>query len=408
MNLLFKYIKISMNIAVVTVLALMLTSCENVKYDTLNIDWLATFNGGVYSNVTSIKGAGDKVIAVSSLWLRERDTIQGVYGVLSLINQNGVKQWSYPNLESTYGDDYYDISVLSTGDYLVVGNRSIDIWNEDAKADGRDPLLIKYDSKGNILWEKVLKSDDKTSDFEKLTTNKKDESIIVRIIETYRTRASILYKYNSDGEILWEKDYSGLIDAYWSTITCASDGGYVLGGGIIRGDESKNNKIIQLMKINEDGEILWNKSYETFDSIYAYDIIETSDNSYVIVCQGLSEDDGIIAKFDSDGEKQFIKKYKKEFGYPYAIIETADGGLVTAGIVRTEDDSDDGIIVRFDENVENAKVYKFGGSGNDRFLDIIQNEDGSFIAAGRFLSNDGDLESKDTDSDDVIIKFTLP
>jgi hypothetical protein len=392
----------------VTVLALILTSCANVKYDTLNIDWLTTFNGGAYSEVRSIKSAGDNVIVVSSLWLEVQGVHQGVYGVLSLINQNGVKQWSYPNLESTYGDDYYDISVLSTGDYLIVGYRSNGIWNEDTQTDVRDPLLVKYDAKGNILWEKVLESNDKTSQFEKLATNKNDESVIVRMIETYRARASILYKYNSDGEIMWEKDSSDLIDAHWSAIICISDGGYVLAGSIIRGDESKNNKIIQMMKISEDGEILWNKSYDISDSIYVYDIIETHDNSYVIVCQSLSEDYGVIAKFDSAGEKQFIKKYKKEFGYPYAIIETADGGLVTAGIVRTKDDSDDGIIVRFDENGENVKAYKFGGSGNDRFLDIIQNKDGSFIAAGRFLSNDGDLESKDTDNDDVIIKFTLP
>ena len=71
-------------------------------------------------------------------------------------------------------------------------------------------------------------------------------------------------KVNSNGEIIWEKSYSNEGPVY--AITPTSDGGYLLGKGTTYDSMSGSG---YLMKVNSNGEKIWEKSYSNEGPVYA-------------------------------------------------------------------------------------------------------------------------------------------
>ncbi|MGJ5642731.1 hypothetical protein [Formosa sp. S-31] len=82
-----------------------------------------------------------------------------------------------------------------------------------------------------------------------------------------------------------------------------------------------------------------------------------------------------------------------------AVVSTSDGGYIISGYTQSNDgdistktdDSFDVWVLKFNANdkLEWSKTY--GGTGDDRAEDIIQNNDGSFSVLGYSQSQDGDL-----------------
>ncbi len=98
---------------------------------------------------------------------------------------------------------------------------------------------------------------------------------------------------------------------------------------------SKESNTIQAIKIDVNGEVLWQKSYNNNDKyMYIQKVIETSDNGYVMV--GYSKfynnvyGDPLIIKFNSCFEKEWCKTIYKQnnSGNAMDVIENNDNILL--------------------------------------------------------------------------------
>lgn len=164
-------------------------------------------------------------------------------------------------------------------------------------------------------------------------------------------------------------------------------------------------------------------NYEAFN-----DVVKTSDGGYVAVGYSNSYDndmyglnkgyyDAIIVKYDNNGN--II--WKKSFGgynndYYYSVIEDTDGGYIAVG-ESSSPDSDmnglnkggtDAIYVKYDQNGKIVWKKTFGGTSDDMFYGLVKTTDGGFIAVGKSYSNDNDLVGLKNwwnYFDSVIVKF---
>ena len=98
-----------------------------------------------------------------------------------------------------------------------------------------------------------------------------------------------------------------------------------------------------------------------------------------------------------------------------SIKKTGDGGYIVVGssnsttysgnTTKGSTVSDDGIIVKYNSDGIEEWSRNFGGSGNDRFYDVIETDDG-YVLVGSTTSKDGDLSDLSTgDHNSLLVKY---
>jgi hypothetical protein len=219
-------------------------------------------------------------------------------------------------------------------------------------------------------------------------------------------------KLNINGLIQWQKCLGGSsYDAAYSVIEI-STGGYMIAGstGSTDGDITFNpyNAPIWVIKLDNNGNKLWDKCYGGSNFEVAYSVRETNDgfiiggytqsnNGTVSGNHGLY--DGWILKIDSLGFVQWQKCYGgSDEDRFYSLEKTFDGGYIAAGFsnsidgnVSSNNGSWDFWIVKVANNGSIQWEKSYGGSSDDRANAIKQTADGGYIVVGETSSNDGDV-----------------
>lgn len=199
--------------------------------------------------------------------------------------------------------------------------------------------------------------------------------------DTYHpTNPGIRYVYvlklNPYGDTIWTR-YIG-----WSDMkighTSVSDG---KGNCVFTGDGDTSFSA----KINSDGEIIWWKNYG-MSQVQCFDIKKTSEGGYVASGRKLGTDwYGYALKVDSVGTLQWQKLYlSTEYKEYMGVFEADNGGYYLAGIVQDQPlDTQQILITRIDNtgNVTWEKrhtIYGFDANVNT----AIKMNNGNFLIAG--------------------------
>jgi hypothetical protein len=196
-----------------------------------------------------------------------------------------------------------------------------------------DILLIKYDSNGNLLWNKTWGGAG-GSDMSNCVIKSSDGGYVV-VGDSYGTNTNmVLIKYDSDGNLLWDKTWGGTGSEYSNSVIQSIDGGYVVTGQT----DSYGSGLYDMLTVKYDssGNLLWNKTWGGTGSDSALSIVESIDGGYVATGQtasyGAGGSDLILVKYDSDGNLLWNKTWGgtgSETGW--SITRTMDGGYAVAG-----------------------------------------------------------------------------
>ncbi|MBI4646045.1 MAG: T9SS type A sorting domain-containing protein [Bacteroidia bacterium] len=197
-------------------------------------------------------------------------------GLLIKVDATGNIQWN-KYYQQTYTDNHFIMDVFSTddGNYIVAGTR------EGGGGNTGDFLLMKLDNMGSVLWSKTYGGSnfDGAVDF-----TQTDDGGYIIVGETYSFGNSPVYivKTDSVGNMLWDKILDDASDIETCrSIECTSDGGYIITGGITGASGIFD---AYLLKINSSGSIQWSKRYENFNiSIEGYSAKQSLDNGYIFV-----------------------------------------------------------------------------------------------------------------------------
>jgi len=231
-------------------------------------------------------------------------------------------------------------------------------------------------------------------------------------------------KLSSSGSIEWQKCLGGSHQSIAYCIIQTSDKGYAIAGstsandGDVTGwhpgfDTSFGSKYPHadawFIKLDSLGNIQWQKCLGGSGIDAATSIIQTSDGGYAVTGTTTSNDgdmsgnhgnyDEFVIKLSSSGVIQWQKCYGGRNGdWGVSIIQTYDGGYITAGWTGSNDEGSfinhghtDIYIVKIDSlgNLQWQKCY--GGSFNDEGFCILQTADRGYVFIGYTQSSDGEV-----------------
>ena len=207
---------------------------------------------------------------------------------------------------------------------------------------------------------------------------------------------ALLMKFDSRGNLLWSKTFGGGQVDYFYTLSTTTGGGFIAGGSFNSTAVAPETYTGEswLMKLDANGNIEWQKKYtDNTNPGRIHDVIQTTDGGYAMVgnfpfMPGAS--DMMIIKTNSIGVIQWQKKVgvsSSDDGL--SIVEDGNGG---AGLVVTGNNYSptnyDGVIVKLDlanGNVLWSRSYDLDGRTN-RFRNIKKVNDGFVITA---VTHDG-------------------
>ena len=151
-------------------------------------------------------------------------------------------------------------------------------------------MLAKIDGLGNILWDTTYNFGGQELLLNAITTY--DNGFLVTAYQDL-TAYTLNYfmKINENGDIQWNTN------EYFTDRGCdahiqLSDSSFLF-TGCAKPDILTNGSCdMQLLKLSQNGELLWRRQYGGTDNDYGYDIIETSDGGYIVCGRTESNSEG--------------------------------------------------------------------------------------------------------------------
>ena len=247
-----------------------------------------------------------------------------------------------------------------------------------------------------------------------------------------------------EGQLVWVKTFGGSNEDDAIDIVEANDGGYVVLGftNSIDGDitgKTNPDQDYWLLKLNQDGDKIWDKTYGGSQNDQATGLSKTNDGGYIIsgytssfdgdVSENAGFQDYWIVKVDGQGTIQ----WEKSFGFigqdqAYKVIPTTDGGYFASGTLQVGEGGSNGEgndIVNEDKNLRTGqhslgdfwgikmdasgnKIWRryFGGTQADLNKDVIETDDGGFLLVGISDSPDFDISNAIGADDFWVIKVS--
>jgi hypothetical protein len=227
--------------------------------------------------------------------------------ISSSINYDSVI-W-YKEYSGNLSDRLTSTIQTNDGGFLLSGSSNSNISGDKTEntLGGYDFWIIKTDSQGNILWQNTIGGNLTDEPISVIQTNDNGFLIAgssnsnVSGDKTENSKGGFDYwlvKLDSFGTVQWNKTIGGSLDDKLSKITPTSDGNYILLGSSkssISGDKNENCRgefDAWLVKINTSGNILWQKTIGGNLNDTAYDIIQTNDFGFLILCSSESSISG--------------------------------------------------------------------------------------------------------------------
>jgi hypothetical protein len=215
----------------------------------------------------------------------------------------------------------------------------------------------------------------------------------------------------------WDKRYGGTSYEGFKALLKLNDGDYILGGFSLSGMDGNKSQPnwggvlvadYWLVKIDSNGNKLWDKRYGGFgeDGMFSMDL--TNDGGFILAGYSLSGIGGDktqnnwggpdywLVKVDSIGNKEWDRRFGG-FGNDLMygqVIQTSDGGFIVggqseSGIGGDKSEPSRGTLLNWDFWVVKTDTYgnkqwdkTIGGDNDDVMTSIIQTDDGGYLLGG--------------------------
>lgn len=370
-----------------------------------------------------------KTLEVNDYWLLKLDA-------------EGNLQWN-----QTYGGSKDDRgqSLVQTfdGGYALTGYAMSDDGDGSVNQGFHDNWLLKLDASGAIEWEKsfgfsghdhsydILQTDDGGfffTGFLDITSARADGNTekgntLTRhgVGEFWGT------KIDASANLQWRGYFGGSNNDRSHAVVRSEDGGFVMAGFSESDDfdisSTQGSYDYWLVKIDGQGDFLWERSFGGSGIEISYDIDNTLDGGYVVAGNSFSVDGDIgnykgesdfwLIKVDDFGKLIWERSYGGTgFDAAQAVRSSKDGGYYVVGNSKSSDldatsnsGENDIWIIKTDNQGSLLWQQSFGGTGIDFGYDVVEGRDGSVVLVGASQSSDfPDITSKGK-TDLIVIKL---
>lgn len=202
-----------------------------------------------------------------------------------------------------------------------------------------DVFIFKIDEAGIMQWSKTYGGTDYDNAFAMCNTND-DGYLFVGSTSSFGVQNFDLYilKTNSEGDTLWTKTYGGPGYDGGFSVHKLEDNNFVIGVETSNFGASNLNMVV--VKINDDGEIIWSSPVGV-DIIHRGPFLSLTSDNCIAGCgwnhtYNPTTTDMVIFKMDTEGELLWTQIYGgSDYDLGLSIVETSDLGLAVAGATQS-------------------------------------------------------------------------
>ncbi len=252
----------------------------------------------------------------------------------------GTIQWT-----QTYSNDViaWGMTKTSEGEYLITGSTSYVATGTHPQA-----VLIKIDAAGEVQWRKTF-----GSAYNYVVVEANDGNYIV-------AGGNRIIKFDTSGNIKWNKelppalpnDPSEYLYSFNNILAVikTSDGGYALAGhtsNMKQSNEATSAAIF--IKTDTNGNIQWNKTFGVEYQTWMFSVVQTEDKGYALtgmrhtvanssLLNDFSQTDMVLTRTDESGNELWTQTFGDSQSTDKAFygIVTSDGDFVLAGMTNPE------------------------------------------------------------------------
>jgi len=287
------------------------------------------------------------------------------------------------NLIEIYGgegwDEGYSFVETEDGGYLIVGA------TESFGNGGSDVYVVKVDKNGELLWGKTYGGLGDDYGYFVIRANTGDFIVVGSSTSRGKGKEDVyLLKIDRDGNKVFEKYYGGVSSDVGYCVRELRDGTFVIVGRTESFGAGASD--VYLLRVDAHGNLLWSKTYGGNADEDGYYILKTGDNNLLIV--GYTESFGkgwgdvYVLKVNPLGKliwAQTAGGSRSDWGY--SAVEALDGGYVVTGWSTSFSPSgEDVYVVKFDRSGKIVWERSWGGEDDENSYSICRTNDGYLIA----------------------------
>lgn len=308
--------------------------------------------------------------------------------IIGITSADPVTNWEI--ITGEYDDTRaFDIQQTDDDGYIIVG-ATIHPWEEGYTVPSPfyQAYIIGVTNNGKILFEKTI-NDERTRVINRIIRTQDGTYAIAGSTSDPPNHDSDAYlaQMDKDGTILWERAFGGEYYDSASDLVEMENGGFAIIGVTTRAD-LQPDRDISLIRTDDSGEILFEKSYGDKYTDSAHSISVTSEGGFIIAGDGTFS----LIRTDENGSILWTRSLREPSGAdsgvvttPNAIMETSDGAFFAAGTTLSNDG--DGFtlhasLVKIDQNGEIIWQKDYPGDGVSSFSSVAELENGDICAVG--------------------------
>ncbi len=200
------------------------------------------------------------------------------------------------------------------------------------------------------------------------------------------TNDMMLIKTTTEGEVVWQKTYGGGGNEELNHILPVENSGYFLVG--LTSSYGAGARDAFLVRIDENGNELWHKTYGGSSEEGGNEIVSTPDGNYMLFgftqTFGAGDRDFYLLKITPQGDTLWTKTYgTPEYEESQGITKASNGGYVLCGHSIGFDPNHDMYAVKVNEDGEIIFDEVYGGTAHDGGEGVLQDNSGNFLLLGR-------------------------
>ncbi|MFT5257456.1 MAG: hypothetical protein ACI9JT_000212 [Polaribacter sp.] len=218
-------------------------------------------------------------------------------------DQAGNLEWS-----RFFGGSFTEVplGIIETDDnnFILVGSSDSNDFNISNSKGSYDFWITKLAPNGNLIWEKSFGGTQ--IDEAKAITNTNDGNFLIvgdtrskdKDVSVNNGAADVwILKISTEGNLIWEKTIGGSNFDVARAVYRTQDNGFLIAGSsrsLDNGFENKGQNDALILKIDDSGNLLWQKTFGGSEIDFLYGVVELNNTAIVAVGESSSSNQDII------------------------------------------------------------------------------------------------------------------